>query len=225
MEAKPHCGLRARFSSRTKRDASSMRLRRVAWSSRRGVFELTRPRTTVFAFRDEAERFECSGALVVIFEQEAVYFESGEQFFGDRVVTSFRVPVAPIITAAEMDSERDSVLFCGAETFVVCADGLVESLVRVKLHFGSYPFAPFRVHVIAIAWCVNLDVGHAFGRQLLQIALHDFDNVPEQRGVIFVDFVCDAAFEGDCGELRGAGKCDFDGNEAVRLQEGKFMAG
>jgi hypothetical protein len=59
----------------------------------------------------------------------------------------------------------------------------------------------------------------------LQIGFHDFDDVPEQRGMILVEFVGDATLERDGGKLSGAGQSDLDGKRAVSFEERKFVAG
>src|SRR5262249_12469858 len=52
--------------------------------------------------RNEPERRKSSGALVIIFEQEPIDIERAKHFLRNRVVTSFRVPVAAIVPATKV---------------------------------------------------------------------------------------------------------------------------
>src|SRR5207245_2233708 len=52
------------------------------------------------ALGHETQWLEGAGALVVVFEQEAVDRERAEEFFRDGVVAAFGVPMAAIVTAA-----------------------------------------------------------------------------------------------------------------------------
>src|SRR5580704_5321320 len=52
---------------------------------------------------NEAQGREGSGTRVVIFEKETIDLERAEQFFGDGVVATLGVPVAAIVSAAEVD--------------------------------------------------------------------------------------------------------------------------
>lgn len=58
-----------------------------------------------FAFRNKTQRLKCAGAFVVVFEQEAVNGKLMEETLGDGVVSALRVPVAAIISPAEVDGE------------------------------------------------------------------------------------------------------------------------
>src|SRR5215470_12627429 len=60
------------------------------------------------ALRHEAQRREAAGAWTVIFEQEAVMRQRIEQALGDRVISSFTVPHAALVAAAEMDASGDA---------------------------------------------------------------------------------------------------------------------
>ena len=64
--AKPHCGLRARFSIVT-----SVRRSRSSCASRRGSFVVARPSTTKVPWH-EPKRREAAGALAVVFHQNPV---------------------------------------------------------------------------------------------------------------------------------------------------------
>ena len=60
-----------------------------------------------FAFRNKAQRLKGAGALVVVFEQEAVNGKFVEETLSDGVVSAFCVPVAAIVAAAKVDGESD----------------------------------------------------------------------------------------------------------------------
>jgi hypothetical protein len=94
------------------------------------------------SFWDESQCLERARAVVVVFEQEAINFKCAEQFFGDRVVAAFRIPLAAIIATAEMDRERNAVAARRAETRIVGFDGVVEGGIGIDFHFGADPFAP-----------------------------------------------------------------------------------
>jgi hypothetical protein len=113
----------------------------------------------------------------------------------------------------------------GGQAGVVGLDGFVEERVRLHLHLGPDPFAPLRVHEVAVARRVDLDVVDAFRGQARELVLHDGDDVPEQRAVIRIDRVGDAPLEADGRELRGAGQGHLDGPRAVGLQERQLMPG
>ena len=59
-----------------------------------------------FSLRDESQRLESSGALVVVFEQEAIAIELVEDLVGDGVIAALGVPVAAIVAATQMDGQR-----------------------------------------------------------------------------------------------------------------------
>ena len=113
--------------------------------------------------RYETQRLEGAGARVVVFEQEAVYVHGGEELFGDGIVAAFGVPVAAIISAAEMNGQGNAGAARGGEAGVIGADGFVEHRVGIGIHLRANPFAPLGVHVVAVARRVDLNVGHAFG--------------------------------------------------------------
>ena len=116
VEAKPHCGLSARFSSGTNRAASSMRRARLSADSKLRQFRADQAEDDGFSLRHEAQWHERARAIVVVFEQEPIDFERSEQFLGDRVVAAFGVPMAAVVAAAKMDRERDAVAARGAES-------------------------------------------------------------------------------------------------------------
>ena len=178
-----------------------------------------------FAFGKEAQRFERAGAVVVVFEEEPVDVERGEHFLSDRVVAAFGVPVAAIVAAAKMDGERDSGTARGAKAGIVGFDGFVERGIGLDAHLRFNPLAPFRIHVVAVARRVDLDVIHAVAGKLCEIAFHDVDDGPQKFRVIFVNGVGDAAFEGDGRKLRGAWQGHFDRAGSVRFCKGQLVAG
>ena len=145
----------------------------------RGSLELMSPSTTRLALWDKAQRFESSRALVVVFEQEPIDFERSKQFFGNSVVAAFGIPMAAVVPAAEMHAEDDAVAAGGAQASIVCPQRFIERGVWVGFEIRSNPGTPLWVEVIAVAWRIDLDIRHPFGRQLRQIRLHDLYNIPK----------------------------------------------
>ena len=100
------------------------------------------------------------------------------------VVTALGVPVASIIAAAKMNRESNSGTARRRKARIVGADRFVEQRVGIGIHFRPDPIAPLRVHIIAVARRVNLNVGDTLSRQARHFVLHDFDDVPQQRRMI-----------------------------------------
>lgn len=61
-----------------------------------------------FVFGDVLERLERTRAIIVVLEQEPVYFEALEELPADRLVTSLGEPPAALIAASEMKGESDT---------------------------------------------------------------------------------------------------------------------
>src|SRR5581483_2956778 len=64
------------------------------------------PQHRDLALRHEPQRFERAGARAVVFEQEAVERQLGEQPFRDGIVGSLAMPHTALVAATEMDAER-----------------------------------------------------------------------------------------------------------------------
>src|ERR1700733_14532977 len=178
-----------------------------------------------FSLGHEAQRHECSRAVIVVFEQEAVDFERAEQFLSDRIVAAFGVPMAAIVATAQMDRERDAVAASGAKACVVGFHGVVERSIGIGSHFVANPFAPLRIHVVAVARRVDLNVAHSVAGKLREIGFHNLDDGPKKLRTIFVNGIGDPRFERDRRELRRTRQRDFDFARTVRFQEWKLVSG
>src|SRR5262249_48198868 len=108
-------------------------------------------------FGNEAERFECPRTLVVIFQKKTIGFESPKEFFGDRVIPAFRVPMAAIVAAAEMNREQHARPASSGEASIVGAYGFLQQPLRLNLHLGANPLPPLGVDKVAVAGRVNLN--------------------------------------------------------------------
>src|SRR5580693_9575528 len=112
--------------------------------------------------------------------------------------------MAAIVATAKMDGERDTVATRGLEASIVGFHGIVERSIRIQPHFIANPFAPLRIHVIAVTRRIDLDVADSIAGEMRKIGLHDFNDGPEKFGTISVNGVRDSGFESDRRELRRA---------------------
>ncbi len=90
IEANPHCGLSASRSSGTTFAASSRRRASASAVFERAALRADETQHDRLVRRDETQRRERAGALVVVLEQETVDLELAEQLLGDRVVAAAR---------------------------------------------------------------------------------------------------------------------------------------
>ena len=173
VDAKPHCGLTASCSSGMNRAASLIRRSRSSLRSSAGRLELTRPKTTVLPLGTRRRRLEGAGALVVVFEQEAIDGEFMEEALGNSVVAAFGVPVAAIVAAAEMDGEGDAGLTGRREAGVVGVKRSCEHLRRIDTQFLLHPGCPLRIEIVAVARRIDLEVRDAARGQVADVGGHD----------------------------------------------------
>src|SRR5438105_15860253 len=60
------------------------------------------------AFRHETQRFETTGTLGVVLQQETLVIQSAEEFFGDGVIVRFPMPHAPSVAAADVHPKNSA---------------------------------------------------------------------------------------------------------------------
>ena len=87
---------------------------------------------------------------------------------------------------------------------IIRADRFLEQRIRLDLHLFADPLPPFFVHEIAVARRVDLNIFDVLADELCEIPRHDGDNVPQQRRMSVVNFICNAALIRDRGKLRRA---------------------
>ncbi|MGH3976331.1 MAG: hypothetical protein ACRDS9_23865, partial [Pseudonocardiaceae bacterium] len=54
------------------------------------------------------QRFESTGALVVVFQEQPLRAHTGEQALGEPVVAARNQPAAVLVAATKMEAERDA---------------------------------------------------------------------------------------------------------------------
>ena len=74
------------------------------------------------------------------------------------VVAALGVPVAAVVAAAKMNRQRHARPPRRLEAGVVRLDRLIEQRLRLDLHLRANPFAPLRIHEVAVARRIDLDV-------------------------------------------------------------------
>src|SRR5690242_18693179 len=131
--------------------------------------------------------------------------------------------MATVVSAAQVDSQHHAWFSRRLKASIVRLDRFVESVFRVHLHFGLDPSAPLRVQVVAVARSIDLDVLYAIRRERGDVLLDDLDDVPQQSGVVLVNFVRNTPLERDRRKLGGAWQQHLDVTRAVFSQERKFV--
>ena len=125
VDAKPHWGLSARFSIGTIAGGLVYPLDNVLRLSMCGTLELIRPRTTVLPLGTKRSGSNVPDRASSYSRRKRSTFEGAEKFFGDGIVAAFGVPMAAIVSAAEMDREGDARSAGGLEASVVGTDGFI----------------------------------------------------------------------------------------------------
>ena len=108
VEANPHCGLSARFSTATYLAASSMRRKIWSCDSNCGFLELIRPKTTTLSGGMNRSGFEAPCPLGVILQQKSVHVERGKGALCYYIVAAFGTPGAAIVAPAHVHGYGDA---------------------------------------------------------------------------------------------------------------------
>jgi hypothetical protein len=128
------------------------------------------------ALGDEAERRECARALVVVLEQEPIELRATEDLLCDPVVAAGRVEHALVVTAADVNAERDARV--ALDDRVVELHRRREQRVRVAAAL-AVTLADRLVEERRVLRRVDLDVLAAESFELRDLATGEIDEVGE----------------------------------------------
>src|SRR3984893_8255813 len=132
--------------------------------------------------------------------------------------------MATVVPSTQVNAKRHPIVPCRQKTCIVRAYRFIQRYVWIDFQFRLDPGPPLGVHVVAVARSINLDILHAIGRKLAEVAFHDLHDVPQQRRMIFIDLVRDSDLERDSRKLRSARQRHFNRELALGVQEREFVA-
>src|SRR5262249_47501881 len=106
----------------------------------------------------ETERFECSGAFGLIFEKKQIDVQFIKQFLRDRIIAAFRIPLALVVSTAEMYSESPPAALYTFETVVVDAYRFIERGFRINAHLVLNVASPLGIDIVAVSRRIDLNI-------------------------------------------------------------------
>src|SRR5881409_1393385 len=136
----------------------------------------------IFSVRHQTQRFNTPGALSVVFQQECIDIQPAEEFLGDDVVSSFGVPAATTVSAADMERADKVILTYPSKAGVVAFDSAFKLGVGVPACL-PHSFALSGIEVVRIIGRIELDVSHPLRDEPLDLIADNLHKVASKIGM------------------------------------------